>query len=349
MFLPALRRSALPALFSATLIGCASQPFHQALKPEVAAAVQPVEVHVGVRQQELYATFDPSMAGAAAASTCGAIPGIGILLAAACGGALGAVDASVNASRAKTAEAAVRPLKDEIVDLQFDRVISEALNQRLLTVPNLKTTAVTVTKTVDDKSYEQRLHAAKANGVMFVNVDYHLSTDFSTLLISARSLLYPRQGDARKAAGLTPELPPIKGSLPITEAAYRRDFAYELRLPAMPVAPVPAGATAPAPSAAPVAAWKADNARLLRHGLTQGSVELARLLAEDLQRPATDVQAPIRKVEVMPGVQGDLLVERPEGDLLRHPDGTLRFRAKVAAIPVANASAGSATAPATTP
>ena len=124
-----------------------------------------MDVTIGIRQPELYAQFELSTAGAAAAAGCGAIPG--------------AVDAKVNADRAKVAEEIVRPLKDAVVDLTVDRL---------------------PTKTVSDKAYEETFKASEAGSVMFANVEYHLSKDFGSLKVSARSLLFPRS-----AAGLSQE------------------------------------------------------------------------------------------------------------------------------------------------
>src|ERR1700712_3763728 len=95
-----MRRAVLAACIPLVLAGCAGAPRNRGLSPTVAAAIQPVELHVGIKQPELYAEFEHSNVAAGAAA-CGAVPGIGILLAAACGGAMGAVDSSVNAERAK--------------------------------------------------------------------------------------------------------------------------------------------------------------------------------------------------------------------------------------------------------
>ena len=69
------RRAALPALISLALAGCAGVPPTKNMPENVSKAVQPVDVNVGIRQPELYAAYEVSTGGQAAAASCGAIPG----------------------------------------------------------------------------------------------------------------------------------------------------------------------------------------------------------------------------------------------------------------------------------
>lgn len=332
------RRAALPALISFALVGCAGLPPTKNMPENVAKAVQPVDVNVGIRQPELYAAYEVSTGGQAAAASCGAIPGIGILLAAACGGVAGAIDAKVNAERAKAADELVRPLKDQIVDLQFDQMMNEAVSNALKQVPGMSVAGVAVTKTVDDKAYEATYRDSKSNGVMFVNVDYHITKDFSALEVSARGLVYPRSTSARTVAGLPGELPAPNanlGTLALQNAAYRADVYYHVTLPTQPT------------PAEYVAAWQADNAALLRVGLQNGTTQVARLLAEDIQR-LPDAKTPVlRKAEAAPGITADVIAERDGGKLFRYADGSVHFHTVAAAAaptPTTTATATTAAA-----
>jgi hypothetical protein len=300
----------------------------------MAVAIQPVEVKIGIAQPELYAAFQHSTAGVAAAASCGAVPGIGILLAAACGGTMGAIDANVNASRAKAADEIVRPLKDEIVDVKFDQIMTESLTKSLQDIPGMQLSNVAVTKTVNAKKYEELYRASTANSVMFVNIDYHISMDFSTLEVSARGLLYPRSATARKAAALSAEIPnpadePVLG---LKNAAYRMNFIYQVKLPKQA-----------ATGADNVAIWKADGARLLKSGLQDGSAQISRLMAEDLQRRPGTTLPTVAKVDIANGIKADLISETATGKLIRYPDGSLHYEA-VAAAPSQVSQAAGATA-----
>jgi hypothetical protein len=194
----------------------------------------------------------------------------------------------------------------------------------LKSVPNPRFSGVTVTKVVGDKEYEETFKASTAAGVMFVNVDYHLSTDLTWLQISTRSLAYPRNATARSAAGLPAALEGVSPGQPSVmdakHAAYRASIVYR--------------ATLDKPGATPeerIAMWKADNGRLLRNALQDGIAQVSRMLAADLQRAPDATAAPsLAKVEVENRQQADLVAESHGGKLLRYADGTLHFRTTLA-------------------
>ena len=197
------RSAVLSALISLALVGCAITPTNQQMNRDIAAAVQPLDVKVGIQQAELYATMAPSRNRGGGAAACAAVPGVGILAAAVCASVAGAVNASVDAKRFKAANDKAQPLKEALVDVQFDELMNSAVAKSLQTIPGMQVTGVSVTKTVNDQAYEQSFRASNANSVMFVTVDYHITGDFTTLNISARGMLYPRSAAARVAAGPT--------------------------------------------------------------------------------------------------------------------------------------------------
>ncbi|OUM01164.1 hypothetical protein [Variovorax sp. JS1663] len=326
--------AALSAGLMLVLAGCARMPLTQPVKSDVLAAMQPMDVKIGVTQSELYASFVRSNAGAAGAAGCGAVPGIGILLAAACGGAFGAVDAGVNAQRAKEAEERVRPLKDELVDLGFDPLMRDSVQQSLTSSPRMQLADLAVTKSVSDKAYEELFKASTSNAVMFVTVDYRLSPDFSALELSARSMIYPRSPQARTVSGLpaTAQTPaPGSAAEPVLapkNAVYRASIHYRTRLPA-PGADIPQN----------VATWKADNARLLRAALHGGIDQAARLLADDLQRQTVAEPIVAEKFDIAIGngvsVGADVIRQDDSGSLYRAPDGSLHFHASLEAAAAA--------------
>lgn len=336
----AIRSAVIPVLASFVFAGCTHLPATQPVKPDVLGALQPVEVKVGIRQAELYAAFVRSNAAATGAAACGAVPGLGILLAAACGGAMGAVDASVNAARAKAAEESIRPLKDELIEVDFDQLMRASVAQSLQSVPDMQLADVAVTKTVTTEAYEKTFKASTSNAVMFINLDYHLSSDFSTLEVSARGLIYPRGATARKAAKLPAALSatPSEPALGLQNAAYRSNIIYRAKHPA-------AGDDA----AKNIAAWKADNARLLKLALLDGIAQSTTLLAADLQSKHPVYASATAHVDTPLGLKANLVAQRDSGKLLRYPDGSLYFDAALAnvaaAAPVqAPAAAGAAPA-----
>ncbi|OLL30849.1 hypothetical protein BTH42_14835 [Burkholderia sp. SRS-W-2-2016] len=279
--------------------------------------MQPVEVQVGIAQPELYAAFIPSTAGVVGAATCGVIPGIGILLAAACGGALGAVDASINASRAKSAEESIHPLKAQLVGLDFDQQMRESVSNAFREMPDMQLERVEVTKDVKAHAYNELLVASQAGSVMFVTVDYHLSPDFSTFELSTRSLLFPRSA-AAKAQGIGQATAP-DNELAVAQknSVYRASITYRAKL-----------VTSGKDSTQNVAIWNENDARLLRASIQDGIAQMGRLVAENLQRKyeANGSDAQIKDDN---GLAASQVSMDNTGSLLRYPDGSLQFNANL--------------------
>ncbi|MGM3275002.1 hypothetical protein [Ralstonia sp. 24A2] len=318
-----LKNVRLVAMFTglAVLAGCAPMSLMQPVERETLTAMQPVDVRVGIKQPELYAAFVPSNSGQVAAATCGAIPGIGILLAAACGGALGAVDAGINASLAKTAEETVRPLKDQLAEVNVNQQMRETVSVALQGVPDMQVEHVELTKDVTDKAYNESFMASQSGSVMFVNVDYHLSPDFSTLVLSTRSLLFPRSAKARVAAKQpqTVEAKSANNELAVAprNSVYRANITYNAKL-----------ATPGKDAAQNVAAWNQDNGRLLRAALNDGIAQMGRLMADNLQRKyEANANANATQVKGDNGVLVSQISKGDTGSLLRYPNGSLQFNA----------------------
>ncbi|MCA8254359.1 hypothetical protein LGM89_13885 [Burkholderia sp. AU31624] len=289
--------------------------------------MQPVEVQIGIAQAELYAAFIPSTAGVTAAATCGAIPGVGILLAAVCGGALGAVDATTDAIRAKAAEDTVGPLKDQLAELNFDQQMRKSVSRAFRREQDVQVARIELTKEVNDKAYNELYVASKSGSVMFVNVDYHLSPDYSALLLSTRSLLFPRSVEARALAKLPPT---VEATTPDNElavapknAVYRASITYRAKL------------VSPSEDAARnVSAWNADDGRLLRAAMDDGIAQMGRLLTENLQRKH-EINGSVTEVTGDNGVLVSLIGKGDAGSLVRYPDGSLQFNANLE-VAVAN-------------
>lgn len=336
-----LRQSFLSLTVCCALLGgCAANAVHTGLKPELRGQIKATDVVTGIKQNELYAAFVPSAAGASAAAGCGAVPGLGILLAGVCGGIAGAADASINASRASAAEASVRPLKDALIDFSFDADLQQALSSNLSSARDLNASKITVTKEVSDDAYNATLAASSASAVMFVNTDYHLSPDFSTLVIQSQSLLYPRAAALRAAVGQSQDPAADsegKKATDVSNAIYRNTVVYEARLPA-----------ASTELEANVTAWGVNQADPLRKALKQGIREVTAALRADLQHmPAISEagQSPANTIEV-DRQQVVLVSQSPSGKLVRYKDGTLKYIAEMSSMVIVDTTAAAPSSPA---
>ncbi|MDR0225947.1 MAG: hypothetical protein LBI66_05965 [Burkholderiaceae bacterium] len=312
--------NALALGIAVSLSGCAPLPLTQSIQAETFTALQPVDVKIGIRQPELYANYVRSTAGTAGTAGCAAIPGLGVLLAAACGGAFGAMDASINAARAQEADEKVRPLKDLRVDTHFDQSMRNALVESMQATQAVRIADVVVTKTVTEKAYEDIFSASVSPSVMFVNIEYYLSPDFSMLELTSRSMLYPRSAAAKEAARL-PTAPAADKPAPVLaqeNASYRANFFYRARLP-----------VASADTATNIEAWRADDGRLLRAALHHGIQQTSHVLREDLHARTTAASA-ATDIDLGNGQRGSLVFKSEAGMLARDAAGSLYFEADVA-------------------
>src|SRR6185437_6348792 len=111
-----MRVSSLAVLLPGLLLGaCSTLPVHQALPAEAQDKIASTDVVLPIHQSEIY-EFVPNSTGGAVAV----------------GGLLGAIiDAGVYDVRTSKAETAVKPLRDAIVDYDFDKAFQSDMKGAL--------------------------------------------------------------------------------------------------------------------------------------------------------------------------------------------------------------------------
>jgi len=264
------------------LAGCVTQvPVHEAFPPTARDSVTSTEVVAPIKQSEIY-VFVPDSKIAAAG-------GGGLLLA--------LVDVGVNSVRTSKAEDAVRPLRDALVDFNFDNTLKADLQTSLSSDPWLHADGVRVIKEATNASEDTALANAKDSAVLFTVADYQLSNDAQELTITLSAALYPNN-DALFA------LKPRAKSGPrsaLGNSLYHNTLTFTMEVPS--------------PSQDRdhnIATWSAQNGAVMHAALNMGARKLAAMLASDLQGPDGDA-----------ALQND-----SEGMLERLGDGRLHFAAK---------------------
>lgn len=274
-----LRSLAFPILLPAVLLGaCATPlPVHQALPDAVRNQVSSVDVVLPVKQSEIYVFVPASNVSAAAG-----------------GGLLAAlVDAGIDSIRNSKAEAAVKPLRDSIVDYSFDNSLRTDTAAALTKLTWTKAGDPVVIKEVTSQALDAAIAQSKADAVLFANADYHLSNDGYVLDVVVGASLFAKS-DALKAVG------PSKLKTPISNPAntlYRNVITYESMAPMGTVDQRDKN----------IAIWSADHGAPMRSALTKGAAKLAQLLADDLQ--------------------GELSPSDQDGAASRGNDGTIKYLA----------------------
>jgi hypothetical protein len=271
------------------LSACARMPpDHVALDIQARNNVHSTDVVAPVRQGEVYVFVPQTSTGGQ-------------------GGLLGAlVAAGIDSVRTSKAEDAVKPLRDAVVDFNFDDVLRQDLKASMSKVQWLNVTEVKVIKDVATASLDSAITDSKASAVLMVAADYHLSNDGSTFDIAIKANLFPNSLALTQPKTTDANAKPKSD---VNNAIYRNAFTFEAKVP---------GATEDRDRNMNV--WAANHGELLRAATTKGVAKLTELIAADIQEAplVTTEQAKVEKV----------LGDGPDGVLTRHANGTLAFAAK---------------------
>jgi hypothetical protein len=207
-----LRGSHYIALASALTLGaCAGVPVHESLPVAAQDKISSTDVVLPIRQSEIY-VFVPSSQIAAAG-------GGGLLLA--------LVDAGVDSVRTSKAEAAVKPLRDAMVDYSFDEVLTGDVKASLSSIAWMHVGNVRVLKEVTNDTLDGALAASKADAVLFTTADYQLSNDGNVLTVTVVASLFPNSAALR-------ELKKQTSTKPVTVMAnslYHNTLTFVTKLP----------------------------------------------------------------------------------------------------------------------
>lgn len=256
-----LRRSA--ALTAVTVLlmlgGCAVSP-HYAMSPEAAAQLKSVDVNVGIEQREINPTITVSTMGGANFGLIGAL-----------------IDAGVNNSRAGEAEEFIQPLRDALLDYDFDAAVLAEYGATIREVPVLAGANPVLLTGPLTESYEAALKSSEADAVLFLTTDYITSADFSEITVGLQASIFPVRAelDAFRDSGRAPG--PKANPLLLSDAMYRNVFTIKAKLPEKGVGPIDN-----------VNAWAANNGALARSAMNEAIRRAAMMLALDIEQVQGD-------------------------------------------------------------
>jgi hypothetical protein len=282
--LSTLTRAALVAAALSTT-ACAPGVLNRPLDTAKRETVSKADVVAVVPQADLYADIVVANSGAATAQ-------YGLL------GALigGVVDGSINTSRSKDAEAAVRPLRDGLLGYSFETQLSQELDRELGGLTWLGANPMTLSKKGEVGAKNAVVYASKATTLLMVHADYHMSPDFSKLIVTAEASLLP----VPKADGQNAKKPRSQtGPADKSKALYYNTLNVEATLAATGTLEQNREK------------WAANN--LLLRSLKAQTTELARLVAMDLAAAAP--AAPLKADEAIAGGKGTTTVRRTNGTI----------------------------------
>jgi hypothetical protein len=189
----------------------------------------------------------------------------------------------------------VKPLRDAVVDINFDHAFSTQMQSSLSAITWLHLDAVRVMKEAAPKTIDQAITGSKDGAVIIAVTDYHLSNDGRQLFITANVDLYSNSASLAqfKPAKGKPDTPSASSN-----SLYRNTFTFESDVPGPP-----------AKREANMVVWTANDGAAFRAAMKLGVTKLGDMIAMDIQ-----------------GAPGDAgLGPQPDGLLTRNPDGSLIF------------------------
>lgn len=275
--------------------GCVASP-HYPLAPEAASNLEQVDVYVGLEQREIKPTIEVSTAGGANFGLIGAL-----------------IDASVNNSRAEGAEAMIRPVRNALLDYDFDSRIQEEIVVALQDQEWFADSPPELIKSALDESYKARLARSESDAVLFLTTDYSLSPDFSELEVAIRASMFPIVDglDQYRDSGRKPTKNP--NSTRLNDAIYRNVFKAVSRVP-----------NAGDDEAAHIESWSIDNGKLARAALNEAAERVALMVAMDIQQVQGAVIGSEGEVDTKIDNRKARVVFEGEGmTIYRYTDGSL--------------------------
>lgn len=168
------------------LTGCGITPNHY-VGASVTKEINSVDVYIAVPQVEINADVDPS--GLANAG------GGGLLLA--------LIDVAVENSRANTAEKLIAPIKDALVEFDFNQALKAAVAKELEGVDWLNVDDIVLVN-APTQDIERSYNTADAEAILYVNAGYSVTADFKSLRAWAYNTMLPK-ADKLKPFGEKPD------------------------------------------------------------------------------------------------------------------------------------------------
>jgi len=239
-------------------VGCATEPAYIPLTPEQSQQVGSSNSVILATQKELNADIDKSNVST--------YTGGGLIFA--------LVDVAVENSRANSAEALLKPIRDTLNDFEMGKELRQALGSRLDTIAwlHLKNTEVVYDNKPDQVA--SLLAAGQGDVLLLITPTYALTSDFSALRVESEIKVVPRATHLISAENAKDEK---KRMTPF----YKTNVSH--------LAPLTVAGTVKEEAAK---AWAADGGARIRQAMKQGVTNLADKIVEALNHPEQSLTAP---------------------------------------------------------
>ncbi len=188
---------------------------------------------------------------------------------------LALIDAGVDSSNAGTAEEAIKPLRNALVDFNFDAQMQGELQAAFSQLDWLNAGNYRVVREVTDANLDEILAASTASAVLFVTMDYNINWSGDAVTVNMRPYLFPKSPELEAMIENPDTSGPKTHSL---NALYRNVFTFRDRAP-----------NATDVRETNLVIWEANSGAAMRNSLKHGARKLAELLMTDLHQPLAPI------------------------------------------------------------
>ncbi len=189
------------------LSGCGSTP-NNYLSKQITNKIGKTDVYITIPQKEITAEIERSQVAAAT--------GGGLLFA--------LVDVAIESSRANKAEELLQPIKNSLIDINFNQMFVEKLKTELANLEWLNVNKIVLINDLVPNQMQLNFEESDADAIMLINARYALSSNFSQLTANANASILPKNESLRQYSEKPTSKKARKSKLHIDNNIYRDSF-----------------------------------------------------------------------------------------------------------------------------
>ena len=166
------------------LLGGCGATFRVNMPNPAPAKISSTEIMMTVQQNEIYAEVERS-------NLTGAMGG-GLLFA--------LIDSSIESGRTEKAEEAIKPVRNALLEYNFNDEFIKATGEQLKKIDWLKISKINLIQLKPDQEIESVISKSASNMVLKIDAKYYLSPKFDQLVLEANVTAFPNDKDMKAIA-----------------------------------------------------------------------------------------------------------------------------------------------------
>ncbi len=138
--------------------------------------IDEVDAYLAVTQDEIYADIDKSTTSAA---------GGGLLFA--------LIDAAVDNSRTEDAEELIKPIRNSLIDFDYAETLQANIEKSFDEIKWMDVKKIELERSIGDGHILNKIKSSKVSAVLFMTVDYKLSSNFNAVTTNVALIMFPNK------------------------------------------------------------------------------------------------------------------------------------------------------------